>query len=172
MEEVSRDRLVACLRKDHALASKAALDATDLQNNLTIFCRPQWHLDAYQQLLQFLASVGVTVNEYSFASHPSEIQMLIKEGYGFALIREGTPLDEELTTRPIAGVDWAVDTAIVYHREHHPRTIPFLAKKLQRMVQKNIASGGHAQRNPNSSASGKQPITTIQKSPFQLSLPF
>ncbi len=172
VEEVSRDRLVACLRKDHALALKATLDASDLQNNLAVFCRPQWHPDAHQQLLQFLASVGITVKEYSFASHPSEMQTLVKEGYGFALIQEGSPLDEELTTRPIAGVDWAVETAVVYHRERHPKTVPFLAKKLGRMVQKNTSPGGLPPMVQHPSAGDKQSITTAEKKPLQLSFPF
>jgi len=51
-------------------------------------------------------------------------------GHGFALIREGTSLDEELTTRPIAGVDWTVDTALIYHKVRHPKTVPILVKRL------------------------------------------
>jgi hypothetical protein len=52
-----------------------------------------------------LNEAGVTIEEYSRASHPSEMQALVKEGHGLALIREETSLDEGLTTRPIAGVD-------------------------------------------------------------------
>jgi len=172
LEVVSRDKLVVCLRKDHALAVKATLDASDLQSNLAIFCRPQWHPDAHRQLLQFLASVGVAIKEFSFTSHPSEMQTLVKEGYGFALIRDGSPLDEELTTRPVAGVDWIVETAIIYHSERHPRTVPFLAKKLRRIIQRNIGPGELSLMARNSTASGEQPITPDEKRPFQLSLPF
>jgi hypothetical protein len=39
---------------------------------------------------------------------PTELQSLFKTGYGLALIREGTVLDTELTTRPVVGVDWTV----------------------------------------------------------------
>jgi hypothetical protein len=35
-------------------------------------------------------------------------------------IREGTVLDAELTTRPVVGVDWMVDTTSVYKKQHHP----------------------------------------------------
>jgi len=138
IEGIRRDRLVVCLRKDHSLASKAALEATDLQNNLAVLYNPQRHPDAHQRLLELLAHAGVTVEEYSRASHPSEMQTLVKEGYGFALIREGIPLEEELTTRPIASVDWTVDTAFVYHKERHPKTIPVLVKKLRRQIQKDL----------------------------------
>jgi hypothetical protein len=97
---------------------------------------------------------------------------LVKEGYGFALIREGTPLEEELTTRPVAGVDWTVDTAVVYHKERYPKTIPILVKKLQRHIQKNLPQGVSAPllniRKP--VASIKQPVATANKTPVQLSL--
>jgi DNA-binding transcriptional LysR family regulator len=172
IEEIRCDRLVVCLRRDHPLASKAALDAADLQSNLAVFYHPQRHSDTHQRLLKLLAEVGVSVDEYSRASHPTEMQALIKEGYGFALIREGTSLEEELTTRPVAGVDWTVGTAVAYHNERYPKTIPILVKKLQRIVQKNLPQGVSAPllniRKP--VASIKQPVATANKIPVQLSL--
>jgi DNA-binding transcriptional LysR family regulator len=131
IEELRRDRLVVCLRRDHALASKAALQTVDLHDNLTVLYHPQRHPDAHALLLEMLADAGIKVEEYSRASHPSEMQMLVKEGYGFTLIREGTLLDDELTTRPIAGVNWTVDTAVIYHKQRHPKTIPILVKKFR-----------------------------------------
>jgi DNA-binding transcriptional LysR family regulator len=132
IEEIRTDRLVACLRLDNPLAKKAALNVMDLQQNLTVLYHPQRHPDAHEMLLEFLADAGVKIDEYSIASHPSEMQMLVKEGFGFTLIREGTPLDDELTTRPITGVDWAVNTAVIYHQQRHPKTVPILVKKFRR----------------------------------------
>lgn len=43
IEELRRDRLVVCLRKDNAVASKSALQAADLKTNLTIMYHPQRH---------------------------------------------------------------------------------------------------------------------------------
>jgi DNA-binding transcriptional LysR family regulator len=40
IEEIRRDRIVVCLRKDDALASKASLQVSDLQNNLAILYHP------------------------------------------------------------------------------------------------------------------------------------
>jgi DNA-binding transcriptional LysR family regulator len=136
IEELSRDRLVVCLRRDNALASKPALQAADLQGNLGVLYHPTRHPDAHTRLLELLSEIGITVKEYSHASHPSEMQVLVKEGHGFTLIREGTTLDDELTTRPLAGVDWTVDTAAVYHKQQHPKTIPILIRKLKRQFAK------------------------------------
>ena len=60
------------------------------------------------------------------------MQTLVKEGHGLALIREGTPLDEELTARPVAGVDWTVDTAVIYHKQQRPKTMPILLRKFKK----------------------------------------
>jgi hypothetical protein len=74
--------------------------------------------------LELLSETGIQVDDYSSATHPMEVLRLVRDGYGMALIREGTPLDPALTTRPLASVSWTVDTALVYHRERHPETIP------------------------------------------------
>jgi hypothetical protein len=70
------------------------------------------------------------------------MQSLIKEGYGFALIGEGMSLDNELTTRPIAGVDWTVDTALIYRSDRHPKTIPVVVRQLKRQLGKARSSIG------------------------------
>ncbi|MEG9436065.1 LysR family transcriptional regulator [Edaphobacter sp. HDX4] len=142
IEELRRDRLVVCLRRDHPLASKVALQTRDLQDNLAILYHPQRHPDAHERLLELLADAGVKVEEYSHASHPSDMQTLIKEGHGFALIREGTLLDEELTTRPIAGVSWTVDTAVIYHKQRHPKTVPILVRKFKKHLSKELNGTG------------------------------
>jgi DNA-binding transcriptional LysR family regulator len=142
VEELRRDRLVVCLRKDNPLASKAALKTGDLQDNLAILYHPQRHPDAHDRLLELLADAGLLLEEYSRASHPSEMQMLVKEGYGFALVREGTPIDEDLTTRPIAGVDWTVDTAVIYHKQWRPKTIPLLVRRFKKQYGTGLSELG------------------------------
>lgn len=132
VEEIRRDRLVACLRRDNPLARKAALKAKDLQNNLTVMYHPQRHPEAHERLLERLDSAGIKIEEYARASNPSEMQTLIKEGYGFAVVREGSIKDNELTTRPIADVDWTMDTAVIYHKERHPKTVPVLVRNFKK----------------------------------------
>lgn len=177
IDEIQTDRLVACLRRDNPLAEKIALTATDLQENLTVLYHPQRHPDAHELLLNLLREVGVTINDYSLASHPSEIQMLVKEGYGFTLIREGTPLDEELTIRPIAGVNWAVNTAVIYHKQRYPKTVPILVKKFKRQLRSEMNGVGPDKihlslrtsrsivRQPQSTKSGPVQMTLLSTKP-------
>jgi DNA-binding transcriptional LysR family regulator len=173
IEEVRRDRLVVCLRRDDPLAGKVSLQTFDLQGNLTVLYHPQRHPDAHERLLELLRDSGVQIEEYSWASHPSEMQTLVKGGHGFALIREGTTLDEELTTRPIVGVDWTVDTALIYHKVNHPKTVPILVKRLLKQIPQNSKETTPSKASASVQASlavGKRPPHRAKDEPVQMTL--
>jgi len=136
VEDISHDRLVVCLRADDPLARNNALQLEEIRDNLRIFYHPERHPSAHLRLLELLSDRGIQIARFSRASHPLEMQSLVREGYGFALIREGTRLDSELTTRPIAGVDWTVDTALIYRADRYPKTIPVVIRQLKRQLGK------------------------------------
>jgi len=162
VEELTRDRLVVCMRKDSPLAVKSSLLPADLQNNLTILYHPQRHPEAHARLSELLEEAAIRIEDYSRASHPAEMQALVKDGYGMALVREGTALDEALTTRPITGVDWTVDSAVIYHQQRHPKSIPILVRQFKRKLKRdadNLASGPH-----------KRSSAATKDSPMQLEL--
>lgn len=170
IEELRRDRLVVCLRKDNPLAGRAALHTSDLQGNLAVVYHPQRHPDAHARLLELLGGVEVSLEEYSGASHPLEMQNLVKEGYGLALLREGMALEEGLTTRPILGVDWTVDTAVIYHRQRHPKTIPILVRRLKNVIRRNQPRDSLSTMARPLSEAPKLPAKSAQPSHTQLSL--
>jgi DNA-binding transcriptional LysR family regulator len=140
IELLRRDRLVVCIRQDDPRGSKATLRASDLQHTPVVLYHPERHPDAHDKLAELLLEKGISIEEYARASHPSEIQSLVRDGYGFALIREGTELQEQLTTRPLAGVDWTVDTVVIYHKIRHPKTVPLVVKQLKRRQQAETRS--------------------------------
>ena len=134
VEELRRDRLVVCLRADHPLAGKPFVRPAELNGNIGVLYHPERHPEAHAQMMERLKRAGIRIGEFSSASHPTEMQDLVKGGFGLALVREGTELDPDLTTRPIFGVDWTVDTAFIYHRERIPHTIPVLVRHLRRHI--------------------------------------
>jgi len=142
VELIKQERLVACLPTDHPLAKKAALSADDLTSNLKVFRHPSQHPEAHDRLVELLAELGVDFDEQSHTSHPHDMQESIKAGFGFALMREGTPLLEGLTTRPIIGVEWTVDTAFVYRRAPRSQIIPMIARNLRKLFSQTAASQG------------------------------
>src|SRR5277367_3414911 len=170
VEVFRRDRMVVCLRRDHVLAKKMILQPSDLRGNLTILYHPQRHPHAYQRHRDWLRQVGVEVEHYSRANHPIELRELVKQGYGFALVREGSKIDDDLTTRPIDGVDWKVSIAIVYNKQRHPKTIPVLARHLKRHFanasneqpsRQLIGEGRPIRRPPNSSDEGPAQMSLL-----------
>ena len=62
------------------------------------------------------------------------MQALVKNRFGFALVREGSVRDLELTTRPIMGSEWTVDTALVYNKARHPGTVDAFLRLLRSRV--------------------------------------
>lgn len=132
VEEIRRDRMVVCLRADNPLAAKSRIAPTDLEKKQLILYHPGQHPDAYAKLMELLQDAGIKMRLSSRASSPHIMQSLVRSGYGLALVREGAVRDPELTTRPIAGLDWTVDTALVYDEQRYPKTIDILLPLLQR----------------------------------------
>jgi DNA-binding transcriptional LysR family regulator len=173
VEEVRRDRLVVCLREDSPLAQKAALTVGDLQEHLRVFHHPQKHPDAHHRLLDWLGAAGIRIHEYSKASHPSEMQSLVRDGFGVALVREGMLLDDQLTTRPISGVDWTIDTALIYHKQRYPKTVPVLVRQFKKQFGKglpNIDSDPNTILRGTSSKQPNQSARPATDEPIQLRL--
>lgn len=173
IEELCRDPLVVCLRRDNPLAGNHTLQTADLRGNLTILHHPKRHPGAHTRLLRHLADAGIEIEDYSHASHPYEMQMLVKEGHGLTLIREGTPLDEELTTRPIRGVNWTIETAVIYHKRRYPKTIPVLIRKLKRQLErmsKEKAPPATTTLLQHAESTHKRPPQSTTSAPAQLEL--
>jgi len=131
IERLQSERLVVCIRRDDPLASKHALSVHDLKDRLAILHDPQRHPTSHSNLIELLSHAGLPLREFARSSNLFETLMLVKDGFGFALVREGTKLDTELITRPVAGADWTVEMALIYHKSRYPRTVPILAKKLR-----------------------------------------
>lgn len=173
VEAIRQDRLVVCIRKDSPLAQKAALVIGDLQEHLRVFYHPQKHPDAHDRLLEWLASAGVQIREYSRASHPSEMEALVREGFGVALVREGMALDDQLTTRPVTGIDWTIDTALIYHKLRHPKTVPILVRQFKKQFGTPFANVESGHTRPGSKTSIKRPSESVSSTiqgPIQLRL--
>lgn len=173
VQVIRRDPLVVCLRRDHPLASKSVLEPSDLQNNLRILYHPDRHFHAHQRHRKYLREIGIEIEHYSRANHPVELRELVKQGYGFALVREGSKIDDELTTRRVAGVDWHVSIAVIYNSQRHPRTIPVLVRHLKRYLSAVKGNGNlRAASTPHDSndVGLKRPPGSEGKRPMQMSL--
>jgi DNA-binding transcriptional LysR family regulator len=131
VEEIVRERVVVCIPADHPLAKKPILEAKDLQNLPVVRCDPQRNPVVHAQLTAYMESAGIGRREYARASHPAEVRTLVRDGYGFALVREGTTADSDLVERPVAGSDWVLGSSFVYSKNQYSKTIPILVQQLK-----------------------------------------
>jgi hypothetical protein len=74
--------------------------------------------------------LGIQMHLACSATTPSDMQWMVKAGYGLALIDHLSSLDAGLTTRPIAGVSWTADTAFVHHNRADHIALAFIERSL------------------------------------------
>ena len=96
----------------------------------------------HSRLLEMFNEVGITLSLANSARTHSEVQWMVKAGYGFALVDQLLPLDMGLVTRPIAGVNWTADTAFVHRSRADHIALPFI----ERFLQKNWQNFGRKKR--------------------------
>jgi hypothetical protein len=128
----THSRLVVCMRADDPLSKLKEITPADLGSKLTIFREPKQHPEAHDRLIEMLNEVGITGDVASTNKTPHELQWMVESSYSYALIPEGSALQKGLVTRPIAGVTWTVDSALVLGRSKPHRTLPQLIKELRR----------------------------------------
>ena len=134
VQPIMHESLVVCIRRDDPLAGQVALSTGDLNEKLGIFSDPRHHPRAHGRLLEMLAEHGIKTRIANPTFNAEHVQWMVREHLCVALIREHEPLHEELTTRPIRGVSWTVDSAIVYPAEGQQRTLPLLIHELQKRL--------------------------------------
>ena len=130
----AKSRLVVCMKSDDPLARLKEIAPSELQAKLTIFQEPKQHPEAHQRLLEMLEEVGVHGDVTSTTTTPHNIQWMVESGRGYALVREGSEMQMGLVTRPITGVTWTVDSALILGKSTSQRTIPYLVKELRKRM--------------------------------------
>jgi len=131
--QIAQSPLVLCMRKNDPLASQAQISIKQALPRIRIFHDPELHPSAHYRLAEMFAEVGMTLEVADSAATPSDMQWMVKETGGLALIDQLAPLDAGLVTRPIAGLSWTVDTAFVTAKEARHIAIPFVEKYLRQI---------------------------------------
>jgi DNA-binding transcriptional LysR family regulator len=138
VQQVAQVPLVVCMRSDDPLTREPAVELCALPSRLKIFQDPELHPAGHAKLIEMFAEMGFKLDMVCTASTSSDIQWMVRAGYGVALIDQGTALDPVLTTRQIAGVHWTADTAFVHHREGGHIALRFVTRFLQRIWKRTL----------------------------------
>lgn len=130
VQPVMHERLVVCLRKDDPLATHKEIPPDQLNGRLSIFSDPRHHPKAHNRLLEMLAEQGISPRLAKPTFNSEHVQWMVKEQLCLALIREHQPISDDLTTRPIQGVRWTLDSAVIFKAEHKQVTLPLFLREL------------------------------------------
>lgn len=130
VRQVAHSPLVICMRSDDPLANEALVDIHEVASRLKVFRDPELHPAAHARLSEMFAEIDVPLHLASSAATPADIQLMVKQGYGLALIDQLCPLDAGLITRPIAGLHWTVDIAFVTAKDRRHMALMFIEQYL------------------------------------------
>jgi DNA-binding transcriptional LysR family regulator len=130
----TQSRLVVCMKSDDPLAKLKEITPADLGSKLTIFRDPRQHPEAHDRLIEMLDVVGITGDVANTNKTPHDLQWMVESGTGYALIREGSELQPGLVTRPVAGVTWTVDSALIVAKSTSQRTMPHLVREMRKRL--------------------------------------
>lgn len=133
VQQIAQSPLVVCMRPDDVLAGRALLNIHEIAERITVFRDPEMHPSAHSRLVEMFAEVGIPIHVVCSARTPAEIQWMVREQYGLAMIDQLLPLEPGLITRPIAGVNWTVDTAFVHSGNTAHVAIPFIEQFFQQL---------------------------------------
>jgi len=133
VEQVASSPLVVCMKADDPLAQRSEVPAIELGRRLKIFRNPESHPAAHNRLIEMLAEVGVYPEITNLVATPADIQWMVKDNYGVALIDREILTDPSLTTRPVAGVRWTADTAFVHRNGADHLALPILIRHVRKL---------------------------------------
>jgi DNA-binding transcriptional LysR family regulator len=131
VQQIAESPLVICMPSNDPFASHAHIDIHAVADRIKIFRDPEMQPAAHSRLVELFGEVGIELSLSNSARTPSDIQWMVKAGYGLALVDQLMPLDAGLITRPIAGVNWTADTAFVHQNRADHIALPFVEKFFQ-----------------------------------------
>jgi DNA-binding transcriptional LysR family regulator len=130
---VCEEKVLICLRRDDPAAAFAAIPKEVVAKNLKIMFNRAYHPELHDHILKTLKKAGILVQPTETFSAPPDMQFLAKTRACYGLIRAGIPVDDELTTRPIEGVDFRITTALLCHKEQKKPVLPMLAYRMSQL---------------------------------------
>ena len=87
---------------------------------------------------------------------------MVREGICYSVIQAGRPLVNGLVTRPIAGVDWTFDTALVAKVEHSNSALSLLIEEVAKHFRQ---PAGMSEKRPVASVGVRKPARRAGNSP-------
>src|ERR1700727_798689 len=120
------------MRSDDPLAAQIEITPSDLSRKICIFTYQRHHPAAYDRLVAMFEEVGITPQPCTPTMNIEHVQWMVNEGVFYSLIRASQPLHDGLVTRPIAGVDWTIDSAFILRVGSQHPALSLFTKELRK----------------------------------------
>lgn len=130
VQPIMQERLVVCIRRDDPLAEHKEIPPDQLNGRLSIFSDPRHHPRAHTRLLEMLEAQSISPRSAKPTFNSDHVQWMVRERLCLALIREHQQISDDLVTRPIQGVQWTLDSAIIYKPDHKQVALPLFLREL------------------------------------------
>lgn len=127
---LERERLLVCMKSDDPLARYEVVPPAALDNKISIFTYQKHHPAAYSRLVEMFGDIGITPRPCQPTQNIEHVQWMVKEGHCYSLMRAGRSLLDGLITKPIAGVDWTIDTGLVLRANHENPALSWFIEEL------------------------------------------
>jgi DNA-binding transcriptional LysR family regulator len=129
---LERERLVICMKADDPLTEREFVPPDALDGKISVFTFQQHHPLAHARLLEMFKELGITLRPSKPTMNTDHIQWMVREGICYSLLRASQPLISGLATRPISGVDWTIDTAVVIKKEPNNAALLWFVEELRK----------------------------------------
>ena len=139
VQPVARERLLVCMRKDDPLASVDAISPRQISDKLRICFDPSQHPELFAYLDSSLSRVGITLQAKHPCTAPIDMQWMVKQRLGYALVRESRKLDVDLISRPVVGMELIAESVFVYRNNRQSSHLAVLAYELKNIAQNYLA---------------------------------
>ena len=147
VQPLATEHMLICLREDDPIAKESAVPLQQASEKLRVSGDPKQHPKFFAHLVSQLSRFGVVFRPTHIGSTPSDMQWMVRQGMGYALMRESSLLDPDLTLRPIAGANIEVESGLVYRDTARSSQLLLLACEMK----KARGNNGHARGRQRSS---------------------
>jgi LysR family transcriptional regulator, hydrogen peroxide-inducible genes activator len=130
VQPLAQSPLAVCMRIDDPLCEFSSVEIHEAAARVTVFPDAELHPAVYARIIELFAGMNIPVRPTHFAATPADMQLMVKQGCGLALMDGLSTFDAGLTTRPLDGLEWSIRTAFVTSRNSAHVAIPFLERLL------------------------------------------
>jgi DNA-binding transcriptional LysR family regulator len=165
---LDRNRLLILMKSDDPMAERDAIPVSAINGKLSIFFYQRQHPAAYAHFLEELKELGITLRPSQPTTNMEHVQWLVKEGYCYALVREKRPVASGLVARPVADIEWTIDTVLITKTDRLHPALTLLIRELMKSL--HLSEKSHEMQHAPSTSVRKLSHATAYSNARQLGL--